>query len=550
MWRAVAAFELKHQLRSPVFAIVVALTALLVFGSVATERIRIGPRADGLRNGPEAILSIHGVWSLFFAFTAAAFAIEAALRDRQTGFAPVMRATPVQAGALYWGRFLGAFGTVAACFLAVPAGLLAASFAPWMDPAALGPVRPQAYLAALAAIALPNLFLLTAVMFALAAGLRSSSAAYLGAVALLIVYGLGSGRGGGFPPVLEPFGFSAVAAGQLAANRLVWTAVACAALLAGRLRVGDEAPSTLARSRKARADPPPSAAPPAAPSFGAASVRLQAWRRTVWETRAILTGWPFIVLVALGAANAGAALWTAAGAGADTRELIARLIDSFRLVPMVTAIFYAGELVWAERDARVHEITGAAPAPDWTFLLPKAGALALVLLGLLLASAATGMAVDVLRGPPGVDLRAWTVWYVLPRAYDWLLFAVLALFFQTVSPSKVAGWGWIVLHLIGQLTLESLGLNDGLYRFGGRLDGPLPDLLARDPGRGALLRTYWAALGVMLLTVALALHGRGSEPRWRGRLAQAARRFRGPLGGLAVASGLVFAVLGTMLAAG
>jgi hypothetical protein len=216
---------------------------------------------------------------------------------------------------------------------------------------------------------------------------------------------------------------------------------------------------------------------------------------------------------------------------------------------MVTALFFAGELVWAERDARVHEITGAAPAPDWTFLLPKAGALALVLLGLLLAGAATGMVIDALRGPPGVDLRAWMGWYLLPRAYDWLLFAVLALFLQTVSPSKVAGWGWIVLHLITQLTLESLGMNDGLYRFGGRLDGPLADLLARDAERGVLLRTYWAALGLLLLTLALALHGRGAEPRWRARLAQAARRLRGPLGGLAAASGLVFALLGTLLAA-
>jgi hypothetical protein len=45
------------------------------------------------------------------------------------------------------------------------------------------------------------------------------------------------------------------------------------------------------------------------------------------------------------------------------------------IVPLLT-IFYAGELVWGERDARMGEIGGAAPVPDWVFFVGKFLALA------------------------------------------------------------------------------------------------------------------------------------------------------------------------------
>jgi len=550
MWAAIAAFELKTQLRSPVFAIVSVLTGLLVFGSVVTERIRIGPAVDGLRNGPEAIWQVHGVWSVFFTFTAVAFAAEAVLRDEATRFAPVLRATGVGRGAYFWGRFAGAFATVVTCFLAVPIGMAAASFAPGTDPAVIGPVRWEAHAAALGWVALPNLFLLSAVTFALATRFRSAMAGYLGAVALVVLYGWGGERVGATPPLLEPFGFAAVREGGLLANRALWTAVGAGALLAAFAGFRLEARPGRVRAEAPADDPPPALAmPPTAPTRrgrGAAWAPLVA--RTRWEMRAVFGSAPFAVVTALGAINAAGALWAAAEAGAGTEALIARLIESFRLVPTAVAIFYAGELVWAERDARVHEIVGAAPAPDWAFLLPKLLALAGVLLALLGASAAAGVAIDAARGAPGVDQGAWLRLYVLPRSFDWLVFAALALFLQTVSPSKLAGWGWAVLVLIAQLTLESQGLNDGLYRYGGRLDGPLAELLARDAGRGALLRLYWGGFAVLLIALGYALHGRGAEPRWRGRLAQAGRRLRGPAGSLAAAAGAGFVGLGFVIA--
>ena len=66
--------------------------------------------------------------------------------------------------------------------------------------------------------------------------------------------------------------------------------------------------------------------------------------------------------------------------------MIATLAGSFTIIPVIVAIYYAGELVWRERDRKTHEIIDATPTPDWAFVAPKTLAIALVLVATLLAS--------------------------------------------------------------------------------------------------------------------------------------------------------------------
>jgi len=61
-----------------------------------------------------------------------------------------------------------------------------------------------------------------------------------------------------------------------------------------------------------------------------------------------------------------------------TRLMVVNLNDAFTIIPIIIAIFYAGELVWRDRDRRVHEIVDATPAPDWAFIVPKVLAITLV----------------------------------------------------------------------------------------------------------------------------------------------------------------------------
>jgi ABC-2 type transport system permease protein len=89
----------------------------------------------------------------------------------------------------------------------------------------------------------------------------------------------------------------------------------------------------------------------------------------------------FFVLMAIGIFNAWAggcgspAEWYGTEVLAGTRLMVQALQGAFSVIPIIIAVFYAGELVWRDREQRMHEIVDATVAPDWVHLLPKIAAI-------------------------------------------------------------------------------------------------------------------------------------------------------------------------------
>jgi hypothetical protein len=104
------------------------------------------------------------------------------LGDDETGFGPIVRSTRITKADYIFGRFLGAFAVAAVCMLLVPTAISLGALMPWTDPASVGPIRLADYLYAYFVIALPNLLVHSAVLFALATITRSMMATYLGVV--------------------------------------------------------------------------------------------------------------------------------------------------------------------------------------------------------------------------------------------------------------------------------------------------------------------------------------------------------------------------------
>jgi hypothetical protein len=150
-----------------------------------------------------------------------------------------------------------------------------------------------------------------------------------------------------------------------------------------------------------------------------------------------------------------------------TASLIPVLEGSFTFVPLLVAIYYAGELVWRERDRKMHEIVDATPLPNWAYVVPKTAAVALVLLSILPVSGLAAMLVQLVKGHTNLEIGKYLAWYVLPNGVDFLLLAVLAVFVQAVSPNKYVGWGIMVLYVVLQIIAGNVGLEHNLYVYGG-----------------------------------------------------------------------------------
>ena len=259
----------------------------------------------------------------------------------------------------------------------------------------------------------------------------------------------------------------------------------------------------------------------------------------------------FFVLLALGLFNSGLGMWFMNGGyGVDiypvTRLMIGVLRGSFSLIPVIVAIYYAGELVWRERDRGTEEIVDAAPVPDWVFVLPKTLAIALVFVALLAVSIIAAMIVQSLKGYTNFELGKYLWWYLTPIAFSLTLFAVLAVFVQALVPHKFWGWGVMVLFIVSQLVMGNLGFEHNLYRYGGGMLGPMAALSDMNgQGRGGeagwWFRAYWAAIALVIAVLTYALWRRGKETRLTPRLRRLPRRLMGPAGAL-MAFGVVAAV--------
>ena len=75
------------------------------------------------------------------------------------------------------------------------------------------------------------------------------------------------------------------------------------------------------------------------------------------------------------------------------------------VIPLLI-VFYAGELIWKERDAGVNEMVNASPVPEWVLFIGKFLGLALVIVVWLACFMVAGMLIQVYLGHPEFERRA------------------------------------------------------------------------------------------------------------------------------------------------
>ncbi|MBU7581139.1 MAG: aminopeptidase, partial [Porphyrobacter sp.] len=170
------------------------------------------------------------------------------------------------------------------------------------------------------------------------------------------------------------------------------------------------------------------------------------------------------------------------------------------------------------------------------------------LLAMALAGMATGVLYQLAKGASDIDYGLYLSAYVIPQSIDLLLVAILAVFFQVLSPNKYLGWGLFLVWFVSRIFLTNLGYSNMLYLFGGGPSEPLSDMNGTGGFwvGGALARAYWACFGVLLLVFAHWAWPRGTVVAVVPRLKGVARRMSLASGGIALAA--VAGMVGTGLA--
>lgn len=561
--RPVLAFALRRLGRSAIL-----LASVLAMGGLALMLVTtgFGPAAVQL-TAPYLVVQSVGLLTLVIIFALTAFTVHAALGDVEHGARELLFATPLTPTAWFVGRWLAV--VLAGLVTLVGAGVVLGT-APHLvpvDPARVGATSVTGILWAIAVIGLPNILLISALLFAAAALSGSTlvtAVAGIGIWALFWVTALlvdspllagaapASAEALARAALLDPFGLSAffeqtrywtpaernrelpVLGGRLLLNRLLWIGVAAMVLVGAARRFRQVAlGAASARARRvpdaARgtehvAAPVPVARGPL-PRLGAGA----AWvALTRYELRLVVRNWAFLALLVMWVMVAGIEIHSEITAGEygarllpTTAIVVDRLLAPLGLFGALVLIYFSGEIVWRDRARRMDGLTDATPVPALARIGSQLAAIVILPLALLVAGLLTGVGIQVAyRFPdwqPAVLLAM--LWYAgLPL----VLLGVGVFALHVIVPNRwVAMLGGIVLALAGAGQLP--GVTHPMLRFAGF---PLAGYSDFD-GFGAAPRSFlafaawWGSVSCVLLVAAWALRHHGHDLAFRRRLAGA-----------------------------
>ncbi len=574
MWR-IYLMELRLRFTRPQTYIYWAIITFGAFIAIMGQAGAFGAAGFGRRvlNGPYHVAEGALTFSMFGVLITAGYMGQAVFRDFRTGIFPLVFTTPVSKGAYLGGRFLGALTGNAFILTGWAVGLVLALNMPNIDPARIGAFELGTFVQPYVVFILPTLLFTAAIFFALPALTRKILPNYVAGIALLVGYLLATAISqdldkGMMAALADPFGGEAFyqltqywsiteqntltvpLSGYLLLNRLLWMGVAAVVfgLMFVRFRFehGGEALSWWAKRRSRKSDqasvgtqkrPGPLAAihtlslPAATPSYSASA----RWRQYLSETWthfvATVRNIYFIAIVCAGLVFLiGSALFLDLNFGTTvypvTQRVVSVLGGSFSLFFLIIITYYAGEMVWRERDLGLQQITDSLPTPNWLSLASKVSALILVHLVLLTVIMIYGIVVQTLRGYFRYEIGVYVRELFGVQFADLVLLTVFAFFIQVLVNHKYVGYVLLVGYLLIVDFSGELGLEHNLYIFSGDSGIPYSDM--NRYGHFLLpftwFKLYWASICLGLAALSSLLWVRGQDTKWKVRRALARQR--------------------------
>ena len=570
-------FEIRYHLRRPTFWLIAGL--FFTIGLIDITSKAGQGNAFFFVNSPSQIFQTTLWYSIFGILAAAAFVAETFVRDANCRMESLILATPIRKWDYLATRFGAAFGVTLLAFSAYIPGMIIGTLMPGRIAYALGPFRADGYLASYALIALPNLFLVSALAFAIAARTRSLAITFAGSIVLVMLYLASLMMVGAdkinyqqypFWAMLDPFGFYAFESntltwtvfehntlmpsvgGLLIWNRVLWAAIALITWIASYRSYKMQAhhPTASTKNRPAtktkknlktpllRYD---SASFPQAPHASTSQFLTQFFYRTVFELRTILQGRAFWLLTGFGLislvmAAMGAQSFNYSNPSTDILIHSATVYLDYILFAII--VVYAAELVWRDRTLRLQPVIDATPISNAILLLSKLFALFAIITFNLLLAMAVFVAYQALSGYTYFDFPLYFQMLFGEHGPYFYLTAILALFTQVITRHKYAGMGLVILITLSHIPLDALGLYHNLYRWAATNDIEYSPI----NGYGHLFTghlwysLYWGIVGAILMLIAYLFWPRGvqGKRRWRKAWQLAGKRVKQTLAALVV----------------
>ncbi len=566
MFLHIAWFEIRYWLRSMMLWIFTLIISAMIFGAASSDHIQVGGAlSNTYRNAPYVIENFYALIGVFTLLMATAFVNSAAARDFSQNTYQIIFTTPLRRRDFLLGRFFGATLVSVIPMLGVSIGILLAKYMPWVDADRWERVIWSAHLKGILVFALPNAFFMAAILFTIAVLARNEIVSFVGALLLVTAYGVSDAllsdiEHERIASLLDPFGIrtftlatkywtvaeknslSLGLSGMMLWNRLLWIGVGICFLIFACYRFSFS--EKRQKVRKASAAPE---IEPTSVALPVVATKASAWEVYLSSVKVhlvgIFKGTVFIVILVAGLLNTvpSVALSAREGFGNSTLpvtywvlEMIAGSLYLF-LVALIT--YYAGVLIWKDRDAHMDEIADSLPAPEWISYASRFTALAVMVMLVQLLAMIAGIVVQTCYGYHRYQLGLYLNQLLVRDLAFFLFLAALAFFIHVLSPNKYVGYFLYIVFFIANLFIwRPLNVATDLVQFGSTPSVTYSDMFGDAPYITAWrwFASYWILFCGLLAIASIMFWPRGKQLRWNERWRIAGVRFSRPWPALAV----------------
>jgi ABC-2 type transport system permease protein len=558
-------FEMREQLRSPLLWLLSVLFGLLAFAALSSDAVQIGGGIGNVhRNAPTVIAQFFGVFTLLGMLIVASLFSNAMLRDFDLGTADLIFSNPIKKRDYLVGRFSAAFIASLFVYLVIGTFMFAAQFMPWIEAERLGAISITPFIWAVLVFVLPNAFFSASLLTFFAVTTRSILWVYIGVLAFLVLYFVSGAMLADLDNVwlatlVEPMGLRAFGrtvrywsteernsglpafAGYIMANRALWIGISLFMVAAAFKLFKTERAGTGKAWRKKKISIATeqittlqlSAPTKITPKFSSVTVIAQYISMFRFDLLGVFRSIPFLVMLAFGMVNFIPSALLAQTLYETpiypvTSQMISALNGSFNWLLVIIALFYAGELVWKERGAKLGELTDAMPVPNWVPILAKFSVLVAIIIAFQLMGSITAILIQLGKGYTAIEPLLY-VKAIFIQSIFFILMGGLSLALQVYTNNKFVGYGLLILVLIAQITLGFLDFTHNLYQYAGAPNAPYSDM----NGYGHFLKVqwifqaYWVVFLAILMIFAALFWVRGVAPTFRERMHIARQRLTG-----------------------
>ncbi len=554
--------ELKTIFKTPMIYIFFVLMTLLVFGAVSSDNIRIGGAIGNIhRNAPYIITVYTTIMSIFGLLIAAAFFNNAALRDYLNNFNEILFSTPLSKSGYFFGRFFAALVASTIPLLGVFAGIVLGTYvaplAGWVDALRFGSLHPDIFLHNYFLFVLPNMFFAGAIIFALANIWKSTVVSFVGSMGIVIAYIIAGTLVSDLDnetvgALLDSFGirtFMTYAkyftpaekntlippfSGLLLTNRLIWIAVGTLILWGSYFRFSFQNKSRKAKKIKKQKHKPHLAfeLPSLHSNFDWHTHLLQAKSFILIHLRLMIKSVTFKILLIFSAIQ----LFLNLQFGFDymglksypiTYKVLDIISNSAGLFVIIVVVFFSGELIWRNREAKINEVMDATPHSTIISLFSKVLSLVSLAALLHLFLLFCGIVYQLTHAYWNIELSVYLLDFLYAKLPLYFVWSAVMIAIQVLINQKYLSYFISILVVfIWPFIMQLLHIESNMLIIGGAPSIRYSDMNAFGPGLpGAIwFSIYWSLFAILFLLFAGLFWDRGLHPSISSRMRQFKQR--------------------------